>query len=183
MITVSSDVLVAEGERNALPSLGSILKTDKGVLCLVIDHSIDNKIPGRMPIAYGKTIDQLEKEQPQVFALMKWMFQAIPFGVLEENTVELFLDKVVEIHTLLFETQRKERNLVFKELRFFDFLFTIDKNMFPQRDKIITTLINSYLSDLSEEKESEYVRIFSYVSKILRNDYQTLKRIMDGVKT
>ena len=181
VITVRSDTLVAEGERNALPPLGSILKTDKGVLCIVVDHSIDNKIPGRMPIAYGKTVEQLEKEQPQVFALMKWMFQAIPFGVLKENAVELFLDKVVEIHTLLFETGKDEREKVFKELRFFDFLFSIDKNMFPQRDKIIVSLVSDYLRDVSEEKENEYVRIFSYVSKILRNDYQTLKRIMDGV--
>ncbi len=134
-----------------------------------------------MPIAYGKSIEQLEREQPQVFALMKWMFQAIPFGVLKENTVELFLDKVVEIHTLLFETGKDERDLVFKEMRFFDFLFSIDKNVFPQRDKIIVSLINAYLNDLSEVKEDEYVRIFSYISKILRNDYQTLKYIMDGV--
>ncbi len=182
VITVRSDLLVAEGERNALPPLGSILKTDRGVLCLVVDHSIDNKIPGRMPIAYGKTIEQLEKEQPQVFALMKWMFQAIPFGTLKENGVELFLDKVVEIHTLLFEASKDERNRVFNELHFFDFLFSIDRNVFPQRDKIIIYLINGYLSELSEEKENEYVRIFSYISKILRNDYQLLKRIMDGVK-
>ncbi len=134
-----------------------------------------------MPIAYGKSIEQLEREQPQVFALMKWMFQAIPFGTLSEGSVELFLNKVVEIHTLLFETQKEERNLVFKELRFFDFLFSIDKSVFPQRDKIIVSLINAYLNDLSEVKEDEYVRIFSYISKMLRNDYQTLKYIMDGV--
>ncbi len=134
-----------------------------------------------MPIAYGKSIEQLEREQPQVFALMKWMFQAIPFGTLSEGSVELFLNKVVEIHTLLFETRKEERALIFKELRFFDFLFSIDKSVFPQRDKIIVSLINAYLNDLLEVKEDEYVRIFSYISKILRNDYQTLKYIMDGV--
>ncbi len=181
VITVRSDVLVAEGERSALPPLGTILKSDRGVLCLVVSHSIDNKIPGRMPIAYGKSIEQLEREQPQVFALMKWMFQAIPFGTLSEDSVELFLNKVVEIHTLLFETRKEERDLVFKELRFFDFLFSIDKSVFPQRDKIIVSLVNAYLNDLLEVKEDEYIRIFSYISKILRNDYQTLKYIMDGV--
>jgi len=182
VIMVRSDVLVAEGGRNALPPLGSILKSERGILSLVVNHSIDNKIPGRMPIAYGKSIEQLEKEQPQVFALMKWMFQAIPFGVLKGNSVQLFLDEVVEIHTLLFETSKEERERVFKELRFFDFLFSIDNSVFPQRDKIIVSLINGYLGSIDEsEKENEYIRIFSYISRILKNDYQMLKRTMDGV--
>ncbi len=184
IVIVRPDVLIAQGERKALPPIGSVLKTDKGIFCIVASHSIDNRIPGRVPTAYGKSISTLEEEQPQVFALMKWMFQIIPFGALVNGEVNIsYPTFAVEIHSLLYYANDEEIEEMLGDLSLTDFLFGIDKMVLPQRDEVIVAFLNNYFLNFSGESlKKEYLRVFSHLSVILRNDYTTLKKIMDRVK-
>lgn len=185
IVIVRPDVLIAQGERKELPSIGSILKTDSSVLCIVASHSIDNRIPGRVPTAYGKPISALEKEQPQVFALMKWMFQVIPFGELVEGKAKIFYPtSAIEIHTLLYNADTEEVVKTLNDLSLLNFFFDMDKMVLPQRDEVIAAFLNNYFMNFSDEPlRKEYLRVFSHLSVVLRNDYSTLKKMMDRVKT
>lgn len=44
-------------------------------------------------------------------------------------------------------------------------------------------MLNNYFSSVpEEERKSEYVKIFSNLARVLRNDYPSLKKLMDGVR-
>ena len=184
IVIVQPGILIAQGERKKLPPIGSVLKTNSSVFCIVAAHSIDNKIPGRVPMAYGKPLNTLEFEQPQVFALMKWMFQLIPFGAFKDGAFVISYPKnAVEIHSLLFYATDDEIAQTISDLSLLDFLFGIDSAILPQRDEVIINFLTNYFSKFSaEELKNEYLRVFSHLAVTLREDYFTLKKMMDRVK-
>ena len=184
VVIVQPGILIAQGERKKLPSIGSVLKTDNAVFCIVASHSIDNRIPGRVPTAYGKPINVLEQEQPQVFALMKWMFQLIPFGAKNGSEIMISYPKdAVEIHSLLSYATDDEVFKTMADLTLLDFLFGIDKNAFPQRDEVVINFLDAYLKKFDgDPMKNEYIRIFSHLAIVLKDDYFTLKKIMDRVR-
>ena len=72
IISVESSFIVAEGSVNMLPSLGSLIKTnDNSCYYFFGSQSFyrEQNTSGRISIVYGKQIDELKKEQPQIFGL------------------------------------------------------------------------------------------------------------------
>ncbi len=184
VVLVNFPLVIAEGKRGKIPQLGSIVKTDSNLLGIVVSHSIESKIPGRTPVAYGKSTVELEKEQPQVFDLMRWLFQVVFFGKVRNGAPEISLpEKSVEIHSLIFATDEEVTKKLLEERAFLNFIFGSDVGLFPQRNEIVLCLLREYFANLPDEnKKAKYVKIFSNLAKILKNDYSSLKKLMDGVK-
>ncbi len=184
IIIINFPIVIAEGKKRNLPPLGSIVKTDSNFLAIVVSHSVESKIPGRTPIAYWKTARELENEQPQTFELMRWLFQMVVFGTEENGNPEVSLpEKSVEIHSLVFPADIGIVKKLIDGKSFFNFVFNADENLFPQRNEIILRLLRDYFKTVpEEEKKKERVKVFSNLSKILRNDYPSLKKLMEGVK-
>ncbi len=184
IVVVDFPLIVAEGKRGSLPALGSIVKTESGLLGIVASHTIESKIPGRVPIAYWKESEILEKEQPQVFALMKWMFRIILFGISDPGKIEIpALGNSAKIHSLVYLAENETVEEILTDKRFFSFLYDTDANLFPQRNQVVLNLLKSYFGKISDsrEKTEKYERIFGNLAQILRNDYPSLKKLLDGV--
>ncbi len=184
IVIINFPVVIAEGKRGKLPPIGGIVKTDSDFLGIVVSHTVESKIPGRTAVAYWKKPSELEREQPQTFELMRWLFQVVIFGSEKGGAVEISLpEKSVEIHSLLFETSGEIAGKLFREKAFFNFIFGADSELFPQRNEIVLRMLNGYFSSVPEkERKSEYVKVFSNLARVLRNDYPSLKKLMDGVK-
>ena len=181
IISVESSFIVAEGSANMLPSLGSLIKTNDNscYYFLVVSLFTESRTPGRIPIAYGKQIDELKKEQPQIFELMKWGFRAVPIGKKGEMGQLLLPAHLPEIHSLLCLVGSKELKEIFSNSSFIDALFCIDSDKVPERDEAIMRLIKNYIDFLkSDERSDALLDIASKITLILRDDYIVLKRFI-----
>ncbi len=185
IIIVQPGLLLAEGKRGKLPPIGSIVKTQHPIYCIVVSHAIDSKIPGRLPIAYGKSIAELESEEPQVFELMKWMFQIVPFGSLKNEKLFIaYPANAIETHsTLDYATDSEIEKIFADDLSFINFLFRLDKSVIPMRDEAVINFLNKYFSLLpSENREKEYKKVMRHIAMLLKNDYFSLSAIISGVE-
>ena len=178
IIAVESSFIVAEGKMNMLPPLGSLVETRGNATYrfLVTRLFTESRNPGRLPMAYGRPLDLLRQEQPQVFELMKWSFRAVPVG----QKQFLLPENLPEIHSLLYLTPDEELMGIFKNASFIDALFCIDKEKVPERDDAVIYLIQKYISLLDEsKKEDKLLGIANRIAFLLRDDYITLKRFID----
>ena len=178
IIAVESSFIIAEGKMDTLPPLGSLVETRGNATYhfLVTRLFTESRNPGRLPMAYGRPLDLLKQEQPQLFELMRWSFRAVPVG----QKQFLLPENLPEIHSLLYLTPYEELIRVFKNTSFIDTLFCIDKEKVPERDDAIIYLIQKYISLLDESKrEDELLRIANRIAFLLRDDYITLKRFID----
>ncbi len=181
IISVESSFIVAEGSANMLPSLGSLIKTNDSscYYFLVVSLFTESRTPGRIPIAYGKQIDVLKKEQPQIFELMKWGFRAVPVGKKGETGQLLLPEHLPEIHSLLYLVSSEELKEIFGSSSFIDTLFCIDSDKVPERDEAIMRLIKNYIGFLkSDERSDALLDIAGKITLILRDDYTVLKRFI-----
>ncbi len=178
IIAVESSFIIAEGKMDTLPPLGSLVETRGNATYhfLVTRLFTESRNPGRLPMAYGRPLDLLKQEQPQLFELMRWSFRAVPVG----QKQFLLPENLPEIHSLLYLTPYEELIRIFKNTSFIDALFCIDKEKVPERDDAIIYLIQKYISLLDESKrEDELLRIANRIAFLLRDDYITLKRFID----
>lgn len=182
VIAVESSFVIAEGKMDMLPPLGSLVETQGSTIYhfLVTKLLTESRNPGRTPMAYGRPLDLLKQEQPQVFELMKWSFYAVPVGEKNKKTKFLLPENLPEIHSLLYPVPDEELKEISKDISFIDTLFCIDKNKIPERDDAIMYLIQKYISLLDEnEREDILLDIANRIAFLLRDDYITLKRFID----
>lgn len=184
ILIVKPNFIAAEGERNMLPSIGSLLKTSAAQVgyLLVSDQFIESRIPGRMPAAYGLEYANIDEEQPQSNFLLRWMFQVTPVCSNYDGILESF-DKVPDIHSLLYELGDADANKIMSNPIFIDFLFRIDEALLPQRNEVLMKLFRKYIAAiLPLKREDEALRILSRIAVILRNDYATLKKFAKNLE-
>jgi hypothetical protein len=178
ILIVKPNFIAAEGERNKIPSIGSILKTSaaQAGYLLVSDQFIESRIPGRTPAPYGLDYANIDEEQPQSNFLLRWMFQVTPVCSNYDGNLESF-DKVPDIHSLLYELSDADADKILSNPIFIDFLFRIDEALLPQRNEVLMKLFRKYIAAVpSLKREDETLRILSRIAVILRNDYATLKK-------
>jgi hypothetical protein len=181
VLVVREGFIAAEGEVDALPSLGSLVKTrgDPCFLFLVVDHYVESKIPGRVPASYGLSMEELKKLHPHVFYLQRWMFQVVLLGESLHESL-LYPEKIPPVHSLLYEVEDKEFRLILKKDNFIDLLFSIDEKILPRRNELILKLLKNYIQSLPLlERNEELERILRRLSLFLRGDYHSLKMMMD----
>jgi len=73
------------------PHFGSFVRTDAAspVYGLVYEIITGSREPGRKPDAYDMSIEELRKEQPQIFELLKTEFHVLTLGYLDAGRIRL----------------------------------------------------------------------------------------------
>ncbi|MEQ9618283.1 MAG: HAS-barrel domain-containing protein [Deltaproteobacteria bacterium] len=162
------------------PSFGSFVRTDSEprVYGLVYEILTGSKEPGRKPTAYDMSIEELRREQPQIFELLKTEFHVLTLAYLEGGKIRFALSPLPPpIHTFVHMCSDEEK----KELSSEDFFLRaiVSSSNVPVDDLIISSL---YSAQNVRKKDKDYmVRMGKSLSRFFRDDYERLSSILRRV--
>lgn len=159
------------------PSFGSFVKTDSDpvVYGLVYEIITQSGEPGRRPTAYDMSIDELRREQPQIFELLKTEFHVLTMAHAPSKEIKFTLSPLPPpIHSFIYECTQKEK----KELSEQDFFLRtiMSSPNVPVDDLLISSL---YQAKRVRENDGEYIiRMGKSLSRYFKDDYERLSSIL-----
>ncbi len=181
ILILQPNLILAEGKKDALPAIGSILKTKSSSLqhyLVVIEQIVDSRIPGRFPQAYGLPEEKVEEEHPHFAFLLSWMFQVFPV-LQKRGNIFSIPDTLPKIHSLVYEVDDRELLSLYKTSNLVNILFSLDEASFPKRNEIALKLLKKIIAAVPEKEKSDAIyEIFSSLTRYFRNDYYSLRKIM-----
>lgn len=185
IIILQPEIIVAEGKKDFLPPVGSILKTSSRKIIhysVVVNQFVESKIPGRVPRPYGLDEEEVEGEHPQFSYLMGWMFQIVFFAQ-EENKIYEFPDCLPQIHSLLYKVEGAELTKLFNSFDIANAIFKIEDKFFPNRNICFAKMIRRIVKGFPEYERSEVLdKVYTSLSRIFRDDFNTLRGIMRDIE-
>lgn len=159
------------------PSFGTFVKTDSTpvVYGLVYEIITQSSEPGRKPTAYDMSIDELKREQPQIFELLKTEFHVLTMAHSQSKEIKFTLSPLPPpIHSFIYECTSKEKREL-TEQDFFLRAITSSSNV-PVDDLIISSLSNA---DKIRKDDDEYIiRMGKSLSRYFKDDYERLSSIL-----
>src|ERR1700758_5249591 len=167
------------------PSFGYFVKTDSEpvVYGLVYEILTESEEPGRKPKAYGMTIEELRREQPQIFELLKTEFHVLITAYSEEGSptrsgIRFSLPPLPPpIHSFVFECTKDEVEKLSSE----DFFLRtiISSPNIPADDLIISSL--RYAQNARGFDKDYIVRMGKSLARIFKDDYERLSSVLRRV--
>ncbi len=159
------------------PSFGCFVKTDSKpvVYGLVYEIITESRDPGRKPDPYGKSIEELKREQPEIFELLKTEFRALTIAYSEKESIRFSLPPIPpHIHYFVYECTREEVELLSSE----DFFLRtiISSPNVPVDDLIISSL--RYAQDARQFDKEYLVRMGKSLARFFRDDYERLSSVL-----
>lgn len=159
------------------PSFGSFVRTssEPRVYGLVYEILTGSKEPGRKPTAYDMSIDELKREQPQIFELLKTEFHVLTLAYLDGGKIRFALSPLPPpIHSFVHECSDEEK----LELSSEDFFLRaiVSSSNVPVDDLIISSLYNA--QNVREKDKHYMVRMGKSLSRFFRDDYERLASIL-----
>ena len=159
------------------PPFGSFVRTDAGcpVYGLVYEIITGSREPGRKPDAYDMSIEELRREQPQIFELLKTEFHVLTLGYLEAGKIRFALSPLPPpIHSFVFECTDEEKEALSSE----DFFLRaiISAPNVPADDLIISSLLSA--QEVRKYDMDFMVRMGKSLSRFLKDDYERLASIL-----
>lgn len=159
------------------PSFGCFLKTDSkpvvyGIVCEIITES---KEPGRKPQTYGMSIDELRREQPQIFELLKTEFHVLTIAHSENERMRFSLPPLPPpIHSFVYECTKEEVEKLSSE----DFFLRtiISSPHVPVDDLVISSL--HYAKGVRESDRDYIVRMGKSLARFFKDDYERLSSVL-----
>lgn len=159
------------------PPFGSFVRTDTGspVYGLVYEIITGSKEPGRKPDAYDMSIEELRREQPQIFELLKTEFHVLTLGYMQSGKIRFTLSPLPPpIHSFVYDCTVEEKEALSSE----DFFLRaiISSANVPVDDLIISSLL---IAQGVRMKDKDYmVRMGKSLSWFLKDDYERLSSIL-----
>ncbi|MEX0998834.1 MAG: hypothetical protein WD000_02580 [Thermodesulfobacteriota bacterium] len=159
------------------PTFGTFVKTDSTpvVYGLVYEIITQSSEPGRKPAAYDMSIDELKREQPQIFELLKTEFHVLTIAHAQSKEIKFTLSPLPPpIHSFVLECTDKEK----KELSEQDFFLRtiMSSSNVPLDDLIISSLSNA--SKIRKNDDEYIVRMGKSLSRYFKDDYERLSSIL-----
>lgn len=159
------------------PSFGTFVKTDSNpvVYGLVYEIITQSSEPGRKPAAYDMSIDELKREQPQIFELLKTEFHVLTVAHAQSKEIKFTLSPLPPpIHSFIYECTDKE-TIELSEQDFF--LRTImSSSSVPLDALIISSLSNA--NKIRQNGDEYIVRMGKSLSRYFKDDYERLSSIL-----
>ena len=178
VIESSTTGLVAEAcELHGAPAFGSFVRVQAehpivGVVFDACTHSIE---PNRRPVAYGRTEEELRREQPQIFALLRTEFHALVIGYLEEGRpVPLLPPRPARIHSFVYLCDEEE---VRAFTRTDEYLRRILNSSGLPSDELVVAVLRQAVRAHGGER-GYLVRAGKDLSRLLGDDYDRLSSIV-----
>lgn len=159
------------------PNFGSIvvIENNKQKIFAIVHQiqtgSIDSS---RQPFAYGKTEDELKKEQPQIFEFLRTTFACIVLGYQENDHIYYTLaQRPVKIHSFVRNASDQEVFTFFKSHQYLQVLFGYT-NKILNLDELLLALLKTIklAKQFNENYLDEFVETYSLLTS---NDYRRLK--------
>jgi len=164
------------------PPFGSFVKvnlaegTEPAIYGLVFNVVTSSIEPNRRAMAYGKTEEELRKEQPQIFELLKTEFQAHLVGYRDQTGIKQILpSQPPRIHSFVYACSLAEVREFTRQCDYLRTLFTISQ--VPPDELIIATIRNT-LDAHGEDSPHYLVQVGKELSRLLRDDYDRLSSIL-----
>jgi hypothetical protein len=159
------------------PSFGYFVKTDSEpvVYGLVYEILTESEEPGRKPKAYGMTIEELRREQPQIFELLKTEFHALITAYSEGGKLRFSLPPLPPpIHSFVYECTKDEVERLTSE----DFFLRtiISSPNIPVDELIISSL--RYAQRARGFERDYIVRMGKSLARIFKDDYERLSSVL-----
>lgn len=175
-----------ERERSA-PAFGSFLKTEGGeytVLGITCNVSVRSVEPNRRPAAFGLTQDQLRREMPQVFELLRTEIDSLVVGYIgkpEGRIFQMLPHVTPKIHSFVHECSVEDIRCFVRELDFLRII--LNSNLPVPREELIVSSIRFALNAMEghAEKEGLKVRAGKELSRLIKNDYDLLRSIVKRI--
>lgn len=165
------------------PQFGSLVtimtpeRTLFGIVSQIQTGSLD---PLRTPFPFGKTEEELLKEQPQIFAFLKTTFICTVVGYEEHNTlVYQWPSEPPKIHAFIHRACDEQYKRFFSGEQYIHLLFGSAASL-PSLDELLLALLHQRARRnlLSQEKLTQFVELFSLLTG---NDYRRLKLFLQRV--
>ncbi|MGQ0794250.1 MAG: hypothetical protein ACT4NX_09250 [Deltaproteobacteria bacterium] len=159
------------------PVFGSFVKAglDAPVYGLVYEIITDSREPGRKNNTYNLTIDELRREQPQIFELLKTDFHVLTVAYREKEQTRFSLPPLPpHIHSFVYECTKEE----ILQLTLEDFFLrtVISSQNAPIDDLIISSL---RLSQAARAGDSSYiVNMGKSLARFFKDDYERLTSVL-----
>ena len=178
VISSSTTEFVAEARcLDKAPSFGQFVQVTSEVSVIGIVYNVYSQSiePNRRPTAYGKTQEQLRKEQPQIFELLRTEFQVLIVGYFEgHNPAYVLPPQPTKIHSFVFECDDKE---VCSFTVRTDFLRSIINATNVPVDELLVAVLRVALH--ARNSDQDYlIRMGKELSRLVGDDYDRLSSII-----
>lgn len=152
-----------------------IMDTESPIYGAVYNISTSSIEPNRQTVAYGIPYKDLLKEQPQIFSLLKTHFEIAIFAYKRGDTIHQTIPPHhPKIHSRVQECDDADLTMLTSEFGFFDTIITVAGNLAPE---LIAACIRTN-AEFAPDKRTFLIRAGKELSRVYRDDYGTLQKII-----
>ena len=184
---LSSNLTVIQGQCwnwKQPPIFGSLIKitnNNETVYAIISNIVIESSDPIRQPIAYQKTHEELQIEQPQIFEFLQTNFQGIIVGHESNESILYHLpSSPAQIHSFIAYPSKEKAQAFFQSP---DFLHLLSQQ--SQETPNFHELLFAIIKQIKKHgllNIMEINNLLQSITTILKSDYTTLKLFINRVE-
>lgn len=164
---------------DAIPEFGSLVtatSNDRTLFGIIYDITTGPIDPIRQPVAYQKTQDELQKEQPQIFEFLKTSFSCLSIGYQENEQFFYNLPpQPPKMHTFVGYATTEQYEACFASEQFLHLLFNTTEQI--NREELLLAIIKHQLKHnvLTKKRLNKFIESFFILN---RNNYLQTKMFL-----
>lgn len=179
VIESSTTEFVAQTRKlHGSPPFGAFVKAgaSPASLAMIYNISTGSADLNRRPVAYGKTEDELRKEQPQIFELLRTEIRAKIIGYADDYGVQQLLPpQPPRLHSFVFVCTPEEVQTFTRQFDYFRTLLGVGGTL---SDELLIAAIQQTCGCQPESSYTCLIRAGKELSRLLRDDYDRLESIL-----
>ena len=166
-----------------IPEFGSLVTaTSNGRMLFGIIYDIKTGPidPIRQPVAYQKTEDELQKEQPQIFEFLKTLFSSISIGYVENGQTFYNLPpQPPKMHTFVGHATAEQYEDCFSSEQFLYLLFSTTEQI--NLEELLLAIIKHQIKHkvLTKKRLNKFIESFFMLN---RNNYLQTKTFLSRLQ-
>jgi len=171
-----------------IPEFGSLVtatSNDRMLFGIIYDIKTGPIDPIRQPVAYQKTQEELQKEQPQIFEFLKTSFSCISIGYQDKGAIFYNLPpQPPKMHTFVGNATQEQYEACFSDEQFLNLLFMTTEQF--NLEELLLAIVQHQIRNkvLTKKRLNKFIESFFMLN---RNNYlQTkvfLSRLQKLLKT
>ncbi|MDY0093834.1 MAG: hypothetical protein RBT80_14165 [Candidatus Vecturithrix sp.] len=169
-------------ELHGSPPFGAFVKagTSPVSFAMIYNISTGSTDLNRRPVAYGKTEEELRKEQPQVFELLRTEIRAKIIGYADDWGVQQLLPpQPPKLHSFVFICTPEEVQALTRRFEYFRTLLGVSGTL---SDELLIAAIQQTCGCQPESSHACLIRAGKELSRLLRDDYDRLESILRRIQ-
>ena len=185
VIESNTSMFVADVLRHAeLPALGSWVRTGEagedaayGIVCHVEQGSL---MPRRRAMAFGKTSDELQREMPQVMALLQTSFKVVLVAheAVDGSLRQTLPPHPAAIHQFVYACDSEEIQQIKAPYDFLRVLLATSEASVSIDDLLVAVLRQMFTAGGKSEGRAALLEAGKSLSRLLRDDHERLQAIL-----